>query len=195
MHVRFLLNELQKQRTKHLTYHRVISDMECKYPQVQTKGECLICWDTFRYMIGTCRACKKLLSTARRLPCGHCFHSSCLRQWLEQDASCPICRCRLNEEEEVEEEPATPTAPAEPVWSFNLRRISNWLPSWNITVNYDLQPRPMNNTRLQQSATELQQVRLCTVARFEQFQIFPHISRRAILDDLRNTGSIDLTVS
>ena len=49
MHVRFLLNELQKQRTKHLTYHRVISDMECKYPQVQTKGECLICWDTFRY--------------------------------------------------------------------------------------------------------------------------------------------------
>jgi len=166
MHVRFLLNELQKQRTKHLTYHRVIYDMECKYPQVQTKGECLICWDTF--------------STARRLPCGHCFHSSCLRQWLEQDASCPICRCRLNEEEEVEEEPATPTAPAEPVWSFNLRRISNWLPSWNITVNYDLQPRPMNNTRLQQSATELQ-------------QIFPHISRRAILDDLRNTGSIDLT--
>lgn len=165
MHVRFLLNELQKQRTKHLTYHRVISDMECKYPQVQTKGECLICWDTF--------------SSARRLTCGHCFHSSCLRQWLEQDASCPICRCRLNQEEEDQEE-AAPNAQAEPVWSFNLRRISNWLPSWNITVNYDLQPRPMNPTRLQQSANELQ-------------QIFPHISRRAILDDLRSTGSIDLS--
>ena len=49
MHIRFLLNELQKQYNKHLTYHRVVFDMECKYPQINTKGECLICWDTFRY--------------------------------------------------------------------------------------------------------------------------------------------------
>ena len=53
MHIRFLLNELQKQYNKHLTYHRVVFDMECKYPQVNTKGECLICWDTFRYGVST----------------------------------------------------------------------------------------------------------------------------------------------
>lgn len=163
MHIRFLLNELQKQYNKHLTYHRVVFDMECKYPQVQTKGECLICWDTF--------------SSARQLSCGHCFHGSCLRLWLEQDASCPTCRRKLNTSEEQTEE--TPPQEA-PVWQFNLRRISRWLPSLQVTVNYDLQPTPMTDTRLQQSANEL-------------LQIFPHLSRRAIIGDLRQTGSMDVT--
>ena len=49
MHIRFLLNELQKQYQKHHTYRRVVNDMECKYPSVLKKGECAICWDTFRY--------------------------------------------------------------------------------------------------------------------------------------------------
>jgi hypothetical protein len=31
---------------------------------------CAICWDK--------------METARRLPCGHFFHNSCLRSWLEQ---------------------------------------------------------------------------------------------------------------
>ena len=48
MHIRFLLNELQKQYQKHHTYRRVVNDMECKYPSVLKKGECAICWDTFR---------------------------------------------------------------------------------------------------------------------------------------------------
>ena len=47
MHIRFLLNELQKQYQKHHTYRRVVNDMECKYPSVHKKGECAICWDTF----------------------------------------------------------------------------------------------------------------------------------------------------
>lgn len=29
---------------------------------------------------------------ARRLPCGHIFHSVCLSSWLEQQRSCPTCR-------------------------------------------------------------------------------------------------------
>lgn len=162
MHIRFLLNELQKQYNKHLTYHRVVFDMECKYPQINTKGECLICWDTF--------------SSARQLSCGHCFHGSCLRLWLEQDASCPTCRRKLNSDEP---EPDQPPQEA-PVWQFNLRRISRWLPSLQVTVNYDLQPTPMNENRLQAAATEL-------------LQIFPHLSRRAVLADLRQTGSMDMT--
>ncbi|CAD6268552.1 unnamed protein product [Miscanthus lutarioriparius] len=45
-----------------------------------------------------CAICKKDLpfaAAARRLPCGHLYHSSCIVPWLEVHNSCPICRCRL----------------------------------------------------------------------------------------------------
>ena len=73
-----------------------------------------------------------MFSTARQLPCGHCFHGSCLRLWLEQDATCPTCRRKLSHEEEVDEGGEAENddqAQPQPVWQFNLRRISRWLPS------------------------------------------------------------------
>ena len=51
MHIRFLCNELQKLYIKHLTYHRVVFDMEHRYPHVNHEGECLICWETFRLIL------------------------------------------------------------------------------------------------------------------------------------------------
>jgi len=36
--------------------------------------------------------------TLSQLPgCGHLFHDTCVRQWLERAANCPICRCNLME--------------------------------------------------------------------------------------------------
>lgn len=172
MHIRFLLNEIQKQYYKHMTYRRVVNDMECKYPTVNKKGECAICWDAF--------------STARQLSCGHCFHDSCLRLWLEQDATCPTCRRKLNQEPaEERDQPqndnqAAAIVPPAPVWQFNLRRISRWLPSLQVVVNYDHQPPPMNENRLQVHANEI-------------LQVFPQIPRAVIIEDLRRTGSVSVT--
>ena len=45
------------------------------------EDQCAICWDE--------------MESARKLPCGHLFHSPCLRSWLEQDTSCPTCRYRF----------------------------------------------------------------------------------------------------
>ncbi|RLM69120.1 hypothetical protein C2845_PM17G00320 [Panicum miliaceum] len=45
-----------------------------------------------------CAICKEelpLAAAARRLPCGHLYHSSCIVPWLEVHNSCPICRSRL----------------------------------------------------------------------------------------------------
>ena len=35
------------------------------------------------------------MESAKVLPCGHFFHYTCLRSWLEQSNSCPICRASL----------------------------------------------------------------------------------------------------
>ena len=40
----------------------------------------------------SCAICREALSTAKVLPCGHMFHLVCLRDWLDQSATCPICR-------------------------------------------------------------------------------------------------------
>lgn len=52
--------------------------------------ECIICFED--HSIGDI-ACK--------LPCGHLFHPECLKDWLEKQASCPICRYEL-ETDDVE---------------------------------------------------------------------------------------------
>ncbi|KAF7100693.1 hypothetical protein CFC21_102179 [Triticum aestivum] len=45
-----------------------------------------------------CAICKDdlpLAVAARRLPCGHLYHSVCIVQWLEMHNSCPVCRSCL----------------------------------------------------------------------------------------------------
>ena len=35
----------------------------------------------------------------RQLPCGHCFHSDCVDQWLMSKDFCPYCRKAIVEED------------------------------------------------------------------------------------------------
>lgn len=46
-----------------------------------------------------CAICKEPMAAAKRLPCKHLFHLSCLRSWLDQMSpslhSCPTCRSPL----------------------------------------------------------------------------------------------------
>eukprot|EP00301_Raphidiophrys_heterophryoidea_P027733 c97_g1_i1.p1 GENE.c97_g1_i1~~c97_g1_i1.p1 ORF type:complete len:350 (-),score=104.97 c97_g1_i1:179-1228(-) len=44
--------------------------------------KCAVCFD-------------HMLTTAKRLPCGHCFHFGCLRSWLEQRQVCPVCNANV----------------------------------------------------------------------------------------------------
>lgn len=46
----------------------------------------------------TCAVCLddlELGNLVRRLPCGHVFHSSCIRQWLRRKNACPCCTAQV----------------------------------------------------------------------------------------------------
>ncbi|CAJ0589541.1 unnamed protein product [Cylicocyclus nassatus] len=46
-------------------------------------------------MDATCIICRDEMtpeSTPKRLPCGHVFHSHCLRSWFQRQQTCPTCR-------------------------------------------------------------------------------------------------------
>ncbi|KAF0040796.1 hypothetical protein F2P81_006694 [Scophthalmus maximus] len=67
MQLRFLLLEVQKRTRRHRNYLRVLHNMETRFPVATTdelsanNDDCAICWDA--------------MSAARKLPCGHLFHS------------------------------------------------------------------------------------------------------------------------
>lgn len=35
----------------------------------------------------------------RYLPCGHCFHSQCILQWLPNNKTCPFCKMEIDSKE------------------------------------------------------------------------------------------------
>ena len=53
-----------------------------------------------------CVICRDPMSSALRLPCGHIFHTTCLRSWLEHNHNCPTCRYAL-----IAQSPAPITRP------------------------------------------------------------------------------------
>uniref|UniRef100_A0A674ATE2 Autocrine motility factor receptor a n=1 Tax=Salmo trutta TaxID=8032 RepID=A0A674ATE2_SALTR len=148
MQLRYLFHEVQKRIRRHKNYLHVINNMEARFAVatsdelVANNDDCAICWDS--------------MMTARKLPCGHLFHNSCLCSWLEQDTSCPTCRMSLNisegaggEREERQREPMLednmgpggPGPEARPhlnqhnhFFHFDGSRIASWLPSFSVEV-------------------------------------------------------------
>lgn len=47
----------------------------------------------------TCAICQENVTCATRLrQCGHCFHGSCIDQWLQMNPRCPVCRDDIREQ-------------------------------------------------------------------------------------------------
>uniref|UniRef100_A0AAV2ITN9 Small glutamine-rich tetratricopeptide repeat-containing protein beta n=1 Tax=Knipowitschia caucasica TaxID=637954 RepID=A0AAV2ITN9_KNICA len=142
MQLRYLFHEVQRRLRRHKNYLRVINNMEARFAVATPEelaandDDCAICWDA--------------MVTARKLPCGHLFHNSCLRSWLEQDTSCPTCRKSLNingdgvQTRDQQQGPALednmgaagPAVEARPhinqhnhFFHFDGSRIASWLPT------------------------------------------------------------------
>ncbi|KPP74766.1 E3 ubiquitin-protein ligase AMFR-like, partial [Scleropages formosus] len=194
MQLRYLFHEVQRRIQRHKNYLRVIDNMESRF-EVATPEElaansddCAICWDS--------------MQAARKLPCGHLFHNSCLRSWLEQDTSCPTCRMSLNinegdqaqgerQREALEDNMgAVPGAEARPLhnqhnhfFHFDGSRIASWLPSFSVEVMHTTNILGMvqaNNYQLNVMAHQIQ-------------EMFPQVPYHLVLQDLQLTRSMEIT--
>lgn len=196
MQLRFLCHEIQRRVKKHRNYLWVLNHMEQNYPMATTEelaansDNCAICWEK--------------METARKLPCTHLFHNSCLQSWLEQDTSCPTCRMILSIQSpagmdtvgrlehnllvgENQNDNQTPNRrPPNHFFHFDGSRYVSWLPSFSVEVTH---------TQLLRSdqAPPAQTSQLDAMARQVQ-QLFPHVSLTTVIEDLRVTRSVELTI-
>jgi len=73
-----------------IRYRRILRDMEGRFRTLsradieEMEGDVL------------CIVCRDEMDRAVQLPCGHYFHSHCLRSWLERQQSCPLCRTEVD---------------------------------------------------------------------------------------------------
>nr|XP_054774349.1 E3 ubiquitin-protein ligase AMFR-like [Lytechinus pictus] len=153
MQLRHLYYEIQRRVKRHRNYRRVVANMEARFPRateeelIANNDDCAICWEE--------------LKGARKLPCNHLFHDSCLRSWLEHETSCPTCRQSLT----IQSTPSRPTPgrgptppghgvrpnpaammgggearPNQPLrnhfFHFDGSRIFSWLPSFSVEVTH-----------------------------------------------------------
>ena len=51
--------------------------------------------EELRDFADNCAICRDVLAEAKKLPCGHLLHSACLRQWIQYQPICPVCRANL----------------------------------------------------------------------------------------------------
>ncbi|XP_067104991.1 E3 ubiquitin-protein ligase AMFR [Osmerus mordax] len=197
MQLRYLFHEVQRRIRRHKNYLRVIDNMEARFAVATAEeltannDDCAICWDA--------------MQTARKLPCGHLFHNSCLRSWLEQDTSCPTCRMSLNINGDggqaraqqhpggpLEDNmgPGGPAADARPhinhhnhFFHFDGSRIASWLPSFSVEVMHTtnlLGIAQANNSQLNAMAHQIQ-------------EMFPQVPYHLVLQDLQLTRSVEVT--
>ncbi|CAH0696117.1 unnamed protein product [Spodoptera exigua] len=176
LQLRQLLAALQARLRRHRLYAALHSHMSRNYPMAskeeveKNQDNCAICWEPMK--------------EARKLPCSHLFHNSCLCQWVQQDASCPTCRRALA---------AGPAAPRPDaarhpnhLFHFDGSRYVSWLPSFSVEVT---RVRPdAGGAALDAAGAQLD-------AAAAQLQLmFPQHSRAALAADLQRTRSADLTL-
>ncbi|XP_015680892.1 E3 ubiquitin-protein ligase AMFR [Protobothrops mucrosquamatus] len=194
MQLRYLFHEVQRRLRRHKNYLRVVGNMEARFavatPEelASNNDDCAICWDS--------------MQAARKLPCGHLFHNSCLRSWLEQDTSCPTCRMSLNiadhqqapedHQRENLDENLPPVAAAEGrphlnqhnhFFHFDGSRIASWLPSFSVEVMHTtniLGIAQASNSQLNAMAHQIQ-------------EMFPQVPYHLVLQDLQLTRSVEIT--
>ncbi|XP_061165270.1 E3 ubiquitin-protein ligase synoviolin-like [Saccostrea echinata] len=85
---------------------RAIRNMNTYYPdateeELQVDDVCIICRET-------------MTTAAKKLPCNHIFHTSCLRSWFQRQQTCPTCRRDVLRTTPTQTQAPPPPQPAQP---------------------------------------------------------------------------------
>ena len=187
LHMRMAYTNLRDKIVAFMNYRTVAAYLNSRYPTVT--GEELAKYND------DCPICREPMQLGKKLPCGHIFHTACLRTWLEQHHSCPTCRRSLIENPQpqadnrngvvggagIQGEPlhrmggGFEVNPNEhSLFRFNSDHWLSFLPSFSVEVVRRSESHPGNMVD--------------AVA-----AIFPNVPRNVIAEDLARTGSVELT--
>lgn len=79
------MRQFKKAVTDAIMSRRAIRNMNTLYPDATPED--------LQAMDNVCIICREEMVTgAKRLPCNHIFHTSCLRSWFQRQQTCPTCR-------------------------------------------------------------------------------------------------------
>ncbi|XP_054664224.1 E3 ubiquitin-protein ligase synoviolin isoform X2 [Grus americana] len=79
------MRQFKKAVTDAIMSRRAIRNMNTLYPDATP--------EELQAMDNVCIICREEMVTgAKRLPCNHIFHTSCLRSWFQRQQTCPTCR-------------------------------------------------------------------------------------------------------
>uniref|UniRef100_A0A672ZY40 RING-type E3 ubiquitin transferase n=1 Tax=Sphaeramia orbicularis TaxID=375764 RepID=A0A672ZY40_9TELE len=106
------MRQFKKAVTDAIMSRRAIRNMNTLYPDATPEdlqasdNVCIICRE-------------EMVTGAKKLPCNHIFHSSCLRSWFQRQQTCPTCRMDVlrasnNNNQTPAPAQAPPPAPAPP---------------------------------------------------------------------------------
>ncbi|EDW99262.1 E3 ubiquitin-protein ligase HRD1 [Drosophila yakuba] len=84
----FTLRNFRKALNDVIMSRRAIRNMNTLYPDAtpeelrQSDNICIICRED-------------MVNHSKKLPCGHIFHTTCLRSWFQRQQTCPTCRLNI----------------------------------------------------------------------------------------------------
>ncbi|TRY88709.1 hypothetical protein DNTS_006276 [Danionella cerebrum] len=102
------MRQFKKAVTDAIMSRRAIRNMNTLYPDATPED--------LQAMDNVCIICREEMVTgAKKLPCNHIFHSSCLRSWFQRQQTCPTCRMDVLRASQPNQTPApAPAAAAAP---------------------------------------------------------------------------------
>ncbi|XP_014822048.1 PREDICTED: E3 ubiquitin-protein ligase synoviolin [Calidris pugnax] len=99
------MRQFKKAVTDAIMSRRAIRNMNTLYPDATP--------EELQAMDNVCIICREEMVTgAKRLPCNHIFHTSCLRSWFQRQQTCPTCRMDVLRASLPTQPPPDPPEPA-----------------------------------------------------------------------------------
>jgi len=133
MNIRSVLLYLKKKLVSFRGYWRAMQDINDRFLDASS--------EELKRVDDDCSICREKMTNAKKLPCGHLFHKACLRQWIQYQFICPVCRASFGGQRANAEATTNPRVGTGVInammgrsFHFNGRSINRWLPNFTFEV-------------------------------------------------------------